>query len=212
MRIGGLLPLSLSDYPGAAAMVVFTQGCNLRCPFCHNPGLLSCLGSSTTMIPVSDVYQTIAQRGGLLDHVVVSGGEPTIQPDLPLFLNTLKSMGCRVKLDTNGTRPQVIEEILAQNLADYIAMDVKAPPRKYPLLTGGLAYYSDVFPAIRLIASSGIDHQFRTTFVDPLLEQADLDAIRRLLPDGACHRVQPFKPEHALDASLRNTRAPAVAV
>ncbi len=200
MEIGGFVPCSLSDFPGRPAAVLFTQGCNYRCPFCHNGGLIR-IGPGR--LEEQAVMAQLAERRGLLDGVVVSGGEPTLQPDLPRVCARLQAMGFAVKLDTNGSRPAVLHTLLADQLVDYVAMDVKAPSAKYAALTGVAPDLGAIRKSIRLLAASGIPHQFRTTVVAPLLTLLDLDAIRRLLPDNSSHIRQPFRAEHALDPALR---------
>ena len=201
MRIAGLQPVSLCDYPGKVAAVVFTQGCNLRCPFCHNGGLIPVEGQG--LIPQEEVLKTLRSRSGLLDGVVISGGEPTLQSDLPVFIHQVRDLGLSVKLDTNGTRPEVIEALLANRLLDFIAMDVKAPFEKYPLLAGVDVPTTQIKASMGLVAASGVDHEFRTTFVRPLLADDDLEQIRRSLPPSSRHKVQDFIAPLALDPGLR---------
>ena len=134
MRIGGYVPCSLGDYPGRIAAVVFTQGCNWRCPWCHNPALVY-PEQFTASLPEDDVFARLAARRARLDGVVVTGGEPTLQPDLPVFLGRVKALGFLVKLDTNGSRPRVVRELLAAGLVDFVAMDVKAPFARYDDVT-----------------------------------------------------------------------------
>jgi pyruvate formate lyase activating enzyme len=201
MKIAGLQPVSLCDYPARVAAVVFTQGCNLRCPFCHNGVLIPAEGQG--LIPQSEVLEVLRRRARLLDGVVISGGEPTMQPDLPAFISQVRDLCLLVKLDTNGTRPDVIEVLLAKGLLDFIAMDVKAPFEKYPLLTGVDISVTGIKASIGLIAASGIKHEFRTTFVRPLLTDADIEIIRRILPPASPYKVQPFVPDLAMDPGLR---------
>lgn len=201
MKIAGLQPVSLCDYPGRVAAVVFTQGCNLRCPFCHNGGLIPAEGRG--LILQAEVLDSLCRRVRLLDGVVVSGGEPTLQPDLSTFISRVRDLGLLVKLDTNGTRPDVLEDLLTRGLLDFVAMDVKAPFEKYPLLTGAAPCIQEVRASMGLIAGSGVDHEFRTTFVRPLMADEDLEQIRRSLPPGSRHKVQDFVAPLALDPSLR---------
>jgi pyruvate formate lyase activating enzyme len=143
-------------------------------------------------------------RTGRLDGVVISGGEPTIQPDLATFLYKVRTMGYLIKLDTNGSRPEVLTKLLEEDFVDYIAMDIKAPRYRYDEIAG--AHLSDVkrIPeSIALIASSGICHEFRTTVVKLLLSYFDVRMIRACIPQGSPHRLQKFYPEHALDPLLR---------
>lgn len=201
MKIGGFLPLSLCDYPGRVAAVVFTRGCNFRCPFCHNGHLLDG-GAAADDPSAAEVLTRLEALAPRLQGVVVTGGEPTIQPALPGFLRALQKLRLAVKLDTNGTHPDVLESLIGEKLVDSIAMDIKAPWARYDALTGVAAPVDDLRRSVALIATSGLPHQFRTTRVTPLLTEADCDAITRQVPAGSPHVFQPFLTEHALDPSL----------
>lgn len=203
MRIGGFVPVSLCDYPCRVSAVVFTCGCNFRCPFCHNGHLLDANASATQQIDEKVVLGLIHERRTRLGGVVVSGGEPTLQADLPTFLHQLKSMDLAVKLDTNGSRPDVLEALLKDRLVDYIAMDIKAPWDKYETLAGGACDAILLRRSMRLIASSGLPHEFRTTRVRALLTDEDCAKIMRQIPAGSVHKWQNFRPEYSLDPSLR---------
>lgn len=135
MQIGGLQKFSLLDYPGKISAVVFTQGCNFRCPYCHNPELVD-PARYQECLPEEEIFSFLETRRGKLEAVTVTGGEPTLQKSLAPFLRRIKDMGFLVKLDTNGSRPDVLEELLRQKLIDYIAMDIKAPLEKYEAVTG----------------------------------------------------------------------------
>jgi len=206
MKIGGLNKFSLSDYPGKVAAVVFTQGCNFRCPWCHNGSLISGNVPDDSLIPEEKFFQLLKGRNNQLDAVVVSGGEPTIQPNLPMFICRIKAMAFAVKLDTNGSKPKVVRELLVNNLVDYIAMDIKAPFAIYDRLTGVHSPISQIKESIKLIANSNIDHEFRTTVVEALLSPEDVRSIKKLVPAGSTHRLQKFRSEHALDPRLRKCR------
>lgn len=200
MNIGGFLPLSLCDFPGKVAAVVFTNGCNFRCPWCHNGHLVN--GASCPEYSELDADAVIARIGELknrLQGVVVSGGEPTLQLDLKAFLRTLKSFGLLVKLDTNGGRPDIVRELIADKLVDFIAMDIKAPWAKYSLLTGLKESPAElVRETMEIIVSSGLPHQFRTTKVTPLLTEEDCAEIERQLPEGEKVKWQTFNSEKVL--------------
>lgn len=199
MRFGGFQPLTLSDFPGRTAAIVFAQGCNFRCPFCHNGSLLSAVADERDLVPEKIVLTQLKRRHGLIEGLVVTGGEPTLQAALPAFLGKVKALGLLVKLDTNGSRPEMLARLLRAGLVDYVAMDVKAPRDKYDLLAGVKAPLDAVRESIRLIAGSGVAHHFRTTVPPALLGAWDIEAVRRELPADSPHRVQEFKPEHALD-------------
>jgi len=207
VRIGGLNSFSLSDFPGHMAAVIFTQGCNFRCPYCHNGSLIPMNPSTGTLIPLEEVFLFLEKRRGQLNGVVISGGEPTLQSDISHFFYQVRSMGYQIKLDTNGSRPEALTELLLEGLLDYIAMDIKAPFELYDSLTGVCAPKEQLKESIALIARSGIDHEFRTTVVEPLLSERDLQAIQEMVPKGSRHRLQEFRPENALDPALRATVA-----
>lgn len=200
MRIGGLVRFSLSDYPGVPSAVVFTQGCNFRCPFCHNAGLLDASGDA---MPEAEVWRFLEARAGKLAGLVVSGGEPTLQPDLADFCRRAKALGYRVKLDTNGSRPDVVAGLLEAGLVDFVAMDVKAPASCYDRLSGVRTPMARLWDTMRLIANSGLPHEFRTTNVRSLLSRGDLEAVRAMIPADSPHTINAFRPELALDPALR---------
>lgn len=201
MKIGGLQPFTASDFPGRMAAIVFTQGCNFHCPFCHNGSLLPM--DADGLIGEDMVFGFLQKRQKLLDGVVISGGEPCLQEDLAGFCRQVKEMGFAVKLDTNGSRPAVIEGLLAENCVDFIAMDIKAPLSRLAELTGTASYGPQISRSISLIAASGVDHLFRTTDVRTLLSSEDLRAIKEMVPPGSRYIVQPFVAKNALAASLR---------
>ncbi len=206
MKIGGFQPFTLSDFPGHLAAVVFTQGCNFKCPFCHNATLLPRMANQDVMLPETEVLGFLHARRGLLDGVVVSGGEPTLQPGLPAFLKRVKAIGYKTKLDTNGSRPQVLAALVEAGLLDYIAMDVKAPLDQYARLAGVTVSVRDLEESIALIAWSRLPHEFRTTVVPALLDARQIADIRATLPGGSQHRLQQFVPENALDPEACGVR------
>ena len=130
MKIAGLQKMTLLDFPGKVACTVFLPGCNFRCPFCHNGQILD--NSVESAMEPEALLSFLKKRQGLLDGVCVTGGEPTLQPDLPAFLRSIKTLGYPVKLDTNGSNPQVLKALVAEHLVDYVAMDVKNSPEAYP--------------------------------------------------------------------------------
>jgi pyruvate formate lyase activating enzyme len=201
VKIGGLQPVTASDFPGRMAAIIFTQGCNFHCPFCHNSSLLS-MGADAR-IAEDCVWSFMQKRQKLLDGVVISGGEPSLQSDLAGFCRQVKDMGFAVKLDTNGSRPGVIKALLDGNCVDFIAMDIKAPLSRLPELTGTVSHAPQICLSISLIAASGVDHLFRTTDVKPLLSSEDHRSIKELVPPGSLHVVQPFVAKNVMAASLR---------
>ncbi len=167
MEIGGFQKFSLIDYPGSISAVVFTRGCNFRCPFCHNPELVLPEFYSDTLDP-EEILGFLEKRIGKLESVTITGGEPTIQKGLIPFMEKLKGMGYMIKLDTNGTKPEIIGRIVEKNLADFIAMDIKAPLESYSRISGVSVDLSAIEKSISIILDSGKKYQFRTT-LDPAL-------------------------------------------
>lgn len=202
MRIGGFQPFTLSDFPGCVAAIVFSQGCNFRCSYCHNEGLLCRTPEPGTLIPQEEVLGFLEGRSGRVTGVVVTGGEPTLQPDLPLFLLRLRAMGLKVKLDTNGSNPQMLSLILLEGLVDYVAMDVKAPWDAYGRITGVRCDVDAIRQSMDLVKHSGVEHEFRTTRITPLLSSDDMDRVCAQIPEGSYHRLQTFRPELAMDRGL----------
>jgi len=195
MRLGGLQKFSLSDFPGTPAAVVFTQGCNFRCPFCHNGSLLPAVGEHE--LEVEEVLSWLQKRASKLEGVVVTGGEPTIHADLPVFLSRLKEMGYSTKLDSNGSRPEMLQAVIQAGLVDFIAMDIKARWVNYHKLCGVPVCLENVQKSARIIAGSGIPHLFRTTDVRELMSVDEIQEIQEMLPAGSSHIVQTFRPENA---------------
>ncbi len=207
MNLAGFVPLSLCDYPGRVAAVVFTQGCNFRCPWCHNGHLLPLGAEPAARVSEESVVSVLSERRRKLGGVVVSGGEPTLQPALPRFLRRLKALGLDVKLDTNGSLPDVLRQLLRDRLLDFVAMDVKAPWSRYAALTGAARCdVAAVRASLALIAASGVAHQFRTTRVDPLLSESEYGRIREQIPPGSPHAWQTFRPAFSRDPALAVSR------
>lgn len=192
MIIGGFHPLSLSDFPSIPAAVVFLQGCNWNCWYCHNRQLLP-QAPQENSLDEEWVLTTLEERKALLNGVVISGGEPTLQPGLPDFMEKIKEMGYQVKLDTNGTQPTVIKDILNRQLSDFIAMDIKGPWSKYEQIVGKPVVFDTIKESIKLISESGIPHQFRTTMEPKYLTEDDLNEMKSYLPASSQYTIQPYK-------------------
>jgi pyruvate formate lyase activating enzyme len=204
LRVGGLTPLSTTDYPGELAAVVFCQGCPWRCGYCHNPHLLRAHGAS--QIPWDDVLAFLRRREGLLDAVVFSGGEPLAQRALADAMRTVKRMGFKVGLHTGGAYPGRLAEVLP--LVDWVGFDVKAPFDAYPLITGALGSGIAAQSSAGLVIESGVAHEFRTT-VHP--GQLSPGAVRQLADDlargGVRHyALQEFRAEGCANAALVSDR------
>ena len=211
MKISGFQSITLSDFPGQTAAIVFTQGCNFCCPFCHNHQLLDAVACPSSSIDVENVLQLLDRRKKMLDGLVITGGEPTLQSGLDVFIDRVKRLGLQVKLDTNGSRPDVIIDLLNKDLLDFIAMDIKAPLEKYGMLAGVNVNKDDIRKSIEIIVNSGIKSQFRTTFVPDLLDESDIVLIRQMIPAGVEYKIQTFIPENALDERLRKSKLAATA-
>lgn len=198
MKAAYLQKTSLIDYPGRVSAIVFTQGCNFRCPYCHNPELVVPERYCDT-ISLDDIFAFLEKRRGKLDAVVVTGGEPTLQPRLIPFMERIKSMGFLLKLDTNGSRPLVLREVIDRGLCDYLAMDIKAPLEKYSLLAGSLVNITHVRDSIDLVMHSGIPHEFRTTIVQSLLDRDDVLSIGRMIQGAQLYVLQKFVSSKHVD-------------
>mgnify|MGYP000884496687 CR=1 FL=1 len=205
MKFAAILKQSLTDYPGQIAAVLFTRGCNLRCPFCHNPHLLIKPGRSETVtqLPDEDVIDFLHERRGFLDAVVISGGEPSLHSDLPLFLRKVKDLDYLIKLDTNGSNPVMLNEILREGLLDYVAMDIKAPLeyKSYQGACGKLGSedFFNIRSSVQLLLQASIMVEFRTTVVPCLHQPEDIEAIARYIEGARLYTLQQFNPECTLE-------------
>ncbi len=203
MQIGGVQKLSLGDYPGKTSVVIFTIGCNMRCSFCHNPELVL-PERFVDVIPTDEVLDFLASRVGKIDGVVISGGEPTLHRGLTDFIKKVKKMGFLVKLDTNGTTPDVLQEFLDNNLVDYVAMDIKTAPDRYIEVTNRAIDGDVIRRSIKMIKSSGVDHEFRTTIVKSLVKPGDFDEIGQLVKGSPRYALQKFRSGITLNPSFAN--------
>jgi pyruvate formate lyase activating enzyme len=225
MLLGGLQKFSLLDYPGHVSAIIFTQGCNFRCSFCYNPMLVwpvSGEGKSKydqsasaneaenevsdeteadrsikdhSLIQENDLLSFLRERSGKLDAVVITGGEPTTQADLPVFLGKIRKLGYLIKLDTNGTNPEMIRKLLDEKLIDYLAMDLKAPFAKYQKVTGVKADLDKIKKSIKIIRESGLPYEFRTTATPGLLELEDIREMAETLKGAEKWYIQKFNPD-----------------
>ena len=202
MKIGGLQKFSLIDYPGKLSAVIFTQGCNFRCPYCHNSDLVD-PGKFGEQLSEDEIVSFLDSRKGKLDGLVITGGEPTLQSDLIHFISKVKNLGFLVKLDTNGSRPEVIASLIDLNLIDYIAMDIKAPLDKYALVSGVSGLDEKSKENIDLIMNSGVPYEFRTTLAKTLVTEEDVPRIRAMIKGAKKYRINQFVPrETNLDTDL----------
>ena len=190
MRIGGLQPFSLTDFPGKVSGIFFTAGCNFACSYCHNKELWE---KPCAIIPEKEILSFLEQKKKQLDGIVITGGEPTLQEDLIDFIELVRSYGYLIKLDTNGARPDVLIKLLAKKYLDYIAMDIKAPFEKYSTVIGlKTAPIEKLKESIELIAHSGLRHEFRTTFIPHQLIEKDIDIIKTYFPKESFYRLQDY--------------------
>ena len=193
MQLYGLYKLTLLDFPGQLACTAFTGYCNLRCPFCHNAELV--LHPETQpVISENEFFSFLKTRQGILEGVCLTGGEPTLQPDLLPFLRKIKELGFLIKLDTNGTHPEVLEPLLTERLLDYVAMDIKNTKENYALTTGLLHFdTAPIEKSIALIRQYAPDYEFRTTVVQGLHTKEDLINIGNLLAGAKRYVLQTFQ-------------------
>jgi len=208
MIIGGFQKLTLIDYPGKIATTVFTLGCSFRCPFCHNPELVN-LRLAHNEESEKEFFAFLRKRKGKLDGVCITGGEPTIQPDLIDFIKKIKKLGFLVKLDSNGTRPDVLKKVIDAKLVDFIAMDIKNQPKKY-LKTAGIVetrHASSMLDRIKLsvglIMSSGIPYEFRTTVVPGIHTEKDFEEIAKWIKGAKAYYLQEYREGKILDNKLK---------
>lgn len=188
MIIGGIQKTSLIDYPGNISCVLFTAGCNFECPYCHNPDLVR--RTAARQMDPAAVFDFLKKRKPLLDAVVITGGEPTLHPDIVDFCREIKSIGYPIKLDTNGTRPKVLNTLLSQRLLDFIAMDVKTAIDRYVPHIVGQYNSADLRESVAAILHSGLDHEFRTTCVKPIVDSAAIMEIARLISGANRYALQ----------------------
>jgi pyruvate formate lyase activating enzyme len=199
MFLGGLQKSSLIDYPGRVSCVCFVTGCNFHCPYCHNPDLVR--GNLSNLSPIDDqsFYAFLAKRKGLLDGVVISGGEPTLRKDLPGICATIKGLGYSVKLDTNGSQPLMIKNLIQEGLVDYIAMDIKTDPLLYPSTIAKDCDPNQILSTIRIIMTSAPCYEFRTTCVRPLVDEDVMEKISQLIPGARLYVLQGFHKAKVLN-------------
>lgn len=201
MQIGGIQKTSLLDYPEKISAIVFTPGCNLRCGYCHNPELIF---NPKPSFSEEAFFEFLHKRTGKIDAVVITGGEPCLQTDLMDFVKKIKELGYLVKLDTNGTFPNKVKDLLDNNLLDYIAMDIKAPLEKYNQITNVKVDTEKIAESILLLKNSKIGYEFRTTVVKSQLNIKDFEKIAEILEGAERYYLQKFISSKILDKSLEN--------
>ena len=193
MKIHGYNQLTLLDYPGRVACTIFTGNCNFRCPYCHNSELVLD-PSSQPVISEDEIFAFLKKRQGILDGVCVTGGEPTVQPDLLDFLKKVKEFGYPIKLDSNGYKPEVLKEAISLKLVDCIAMDINSGPTNYHVAAGLMSAFTDkISESINLIMNSGIDYEFRTTVVKGIHTDFDFEEIGKWITGANKYFIQNYR-------------------
>ena len=188
--IGGLQKVTLLDFPGKVACTVFLTGCNLRCPYCHNPDLVLTKDNGK-YISEKEFFEFLLSRKGKLDGVCITGGEPTLYPNLTNLIRRIREMGFLVKLDSNGTAPEILKPLLREKLLDYVAIDIKNAPSQYAE-TCGADVIEYVEKSVALLKSSNIDYEFRTTVCHPFHSPKCMEEIGRWLRNAKRYYIQPF--------------------
>ena len=193
MKIAGLQKTSLIDYPDKVAAIVFTQGCPFRCGYCYNPELLPL--QSDKLFSTQVILDFLVRRKKVLDALVITGGEPTLQKDLPQFIKKVKALGYLVKLDTNGTNPEMLKQLISTKTIDYIAMDIKAPIKDYSRVVNVKVDEAKIKKSIKLIMNSGLGYEFRSTILPRLHTKEDLVQMAKLIKGAKRYYLQKFLPQ-----------------
>jgi len=201
MQIGGIEKSTLIDYPGKVACTIFTMGCNFRCPFCYSSELvLPEKMAEQPKIAEKAFFDFLKERQGLLEGVVICGGEPTTHKDLPDFIKRIKDLGFLVKFDTNGSNPEMLRELMQDGLVDYVAMDIKAPlGAKYDLATGVKVDLDKIKESIEIIKGSGVDYEFRSTIVPSIHSKEDVIQMAKDISPAKKYYLQNFRGEKTID-------------
>lgn len=202
VKICGFAKTSLLDWDGYVTAVIYLPSCNFRCPFCHNKELVL-TPEVYDEVPFDFIEEYVRDNLEFLDAIVITGGEPTIHKDLPQLIRKVRALGVKVKLDTNGTNPDMLQDLIKAGLIDYVAMDIKAPlNQEYDELAGTKVQLDQIKRSIEIIMSSGIDYEFRTTMVPILLKEADYEKIAAYIGTAKKYALQHFVPKNTLDPNL----------
>ncbi|MDR0881850.1 MAG: anaerobic ribonucleoside-triphosphate reductase activating protein [Candidatus Adiutrix sp.] len=205
MRLGGLVKSTALDFPGLMSAAVFTQGCNFTCPYCHNPHLVRLFGEP---LPEDDVLLFLRRRRPLLDGVIITGGEPTLQPDLAEFCKKLQGLGYAVKLDTNGSAPGLIADLIERRLINYLALDIKDDPRHYPPEIAPHDPGEAIVETINILKRTALPHEFRTTAVSPFVTAGSMAAISQAAAGPAQLFIQVCRPGDYLNPDFMAAQPP----
>jgi pyruvate formate lyase activating enzyme len=208
MVFGGIQKHSLIDYPGKLSCVLFTSGCNFNCPYCHNPELATGRLAHPLSLQEKNIYEFLSVRKGFLDGVVISGGEPTLHEDLDSLCGNIRSMGYKIKLDTNGSRPKKLQYLLDQGCIDYVAMDIKTDPFAYCPLIARNCKPETILASIKIIMEAGIPYEFRTTCVPSLVTPRVVERISKLIQGAPLYALQHFQNERVLQPEFFETHSP----
>jgi pyruvate formate lyase activating enzyme len=202
LRISGLERSSLLDYPGKISAIIFTHGCNLRCPYCHNPELVIEGFEQNKSFSEEEILNFLESRKGKLDALVITGGEPLVQSELLPFIKKVKDMGFLIKLDSNGTFPDRLKDFIDTGLIDYVAMDVKYPKIGYVKNSMIPGVAKKIERSIKIIMDSGLDYEFRTTYVKPLHSLESAEGIGKMIKGAKNYYIQNFRPGKTIDPTL----------
>jgi len=198
MIIGGFQKTSLLDYPDMISSIIWTVGCNFNCPFCYNTELVY---GTAKIISEEEIFDHLKKRKGIVEALVISGGEPFLQKDLGVFCEKVKKLGYLVKIDTNGSFPDELKELIDKKLVDYVAVDIKAPKNKYETLAGVKIDIKKIQKTVDILQKSSVDYEFRTTFVPKLLTKKDILEIGKWLKGSKKYYLQKFKSDVPLISS-----------
>ena len=201
MKIAGYEKLSLQDFPNQISCIIFTQGCNIRCPFCQNSTLIPM--DSNNLVSEKEIFNYLNLRKNIISGVTISGGEPTLQSDLESFIDKVKKMGLKIKLDTNGLNPKLLEKLIDSKKIDYVAMDIKNSLNKYSLTSGVVKInMQNILNSIELLKKGKVDYEFRTTIINEFHTLQDIFEIIKLIGNSKYY-LQNFKnSEYVLDKNL----------
>lgn len=198
MILGGLQKNSLIDYPGKLSCVLFLSGCNFNCPYCHNPQLLKGGASNTGSLDEKTFHEFLESHKGFIDGVVISGGEPTIHEEIAVLCKKIKMIGYPIKLDTNGSRPKAIKSLIDEGLVDYVAMDIKTDPLRYPPAIAKDYDPGQTLVSIETIMDSGIPYEFRTTCIKPIVDEQSIKNIARTIRGAELYALQRFRDDNGV--------------
>ncbi len=207
MKLGGFQKMTLIDYPGKIATTVFTVGCSFRCGFCHNPELVIPVQFPAPNNMVEEFFQHLSKRKGKLEGVCITGGEPTIQPDIIEFIKKIREIGFLVKLDSNGSQPEMLKKIIKEKLVDFIAMDIKSSQQNYNKAIGLKFDIKKIKKSVKMIMESGIDYEFRTTVVPGIHSEQDFEEIGKWIKGAKAYYLQEYRQRHILDPKLKDVTA-----